>query len=103
VRRIDQPEPGYYKMRLRRGGPWVGVRIAFDQSGDPRAEVDGRSDWPDGSPIDAFAIWPYVRVSDQGEFEFLARWREWALAHAPEHPAARPFEPIDYSKLPPRF
>jgi hypothetical protein len=101
--RIDQPQQGYYCTRLVRGGLSVGVRFFFDDVGHLRVEVDGRTARADGQPLDPFEIWPFCRPISEREFLFLARRREWAREHAPDHPAANPTRPVDLSKLPPRF
>lgn len=62
--RIDQPQPGYYKTRLVKGGPFVAVRIWWQPPLDPwtgeeldrgptlMAEVNGR-------PRDPYDIWTW--------------------------------------------
>jgi hypothetical protein len=113
VPRIDQPREGYYRTRLIRGGIFVGVRFYRDAEGYLRVEVDGRShrivkqdDAPDQIVLlDPLDIWPWCCGQEitEREFHFLARRREWAHEHAPDHPAANPTQPIDLTKLPPRF
>jgi hypothetical protein len=105
--RIDCPREGYYRLRLIRGGLWVGVRIWRD-SGHWRVEVDGRQVRVEGDhivPLDVFEVWPWCcgQPISRREFDFLARRRDWARRHAPEHPAANPKVPIDLARLPPRF
>lgn len=40
-RRIDQPEPGFFKIRLVKGGPWLAARI--DRNGELwSAWINGR-------------------------------------------------------------
>lgn len=33
--RVDEPRPGFYRTRLVRGGPWVGVQIFWQWPTDP--------------------------------------------------------------------
>jgi hypothetical protein len=111
---IDQPRAGCFRTRLVRGGIFVGVRFFFDEAGHMRVEVDGRTHriekGIDGAPdqivlLDPLEVWPWCCGQEitEREFQFLARRRQWAHEHAPDHPAANPREPIDLTKLPPRF
>ena len=115
--------PGTYRVRLVRGGLFVGVRFWHGQptfDGDeldrsPRwnVEVDGRTSRrivdDDGNDtgvrelLDPWEVWPFAGgnpISEQ-EFAFLARRREWAEQNDPEHPAAQPRKAIDVRKLRP--
>jgi len=104
VDRIDRPRAGFFRTRLIRGGIFVGVRF-WTEGRDWRVEIDGRTTRDDGFPLDPLEVWPYCAGQEitEREFHFLARRRQWAQEHAPEHPAADPGEPVDLSKLPPRF
>ncbi len=42
-RRIDQPEPGYFKVRLCRKGPWVGAEIRHNVNTGWKAFINGES------------------------------------------------------------
>ena len=109
--RIDVPVEGFYRTQLVRRGLNVGVRFYFDADGYMRVEVDGRTHkvlkQDDGSVVevllDPLEVWPWCCGAPipEREFNFLARRREWAKEHAPDHPAANPREPIDLNKLPP--
>jgi hypothetical protein len=102
TRLIGTPEPGYYKRRLTKGGPWVAVRFFRDGEGELRAEVDGRTERNDGTPFDPDELWPISWPSDEKEHRFFAMMREWAQRYAPQHPAARPHEPIRLDTMAPR-
>jgi hypothetical protein len=120
--RIDVPVPGFYWCRLIRGGLRVGVRIWFgapiiegeQQDRSPRlcVEVDGRTDRPDYDeagtylgriPLDVADVWPYCagHPISAHEYHFLGRRREWAVDHAPDHPAANPRSAVDVRALKP--
>jgi hypothetical protein len=104
--RIDRPRAGFFRTRLARGGIYVGVRFWVDTVDRCwRVEVDGRLTRTDGQPLDPLEVWPWCAGQEitEREFNFLARRRQWAEEHAPDHPAANPEEPVDLSKLPPRF
>jgi hypothetical protein len=115
---IWPPMPGFYAMRLARGGIKVAVRIWYghaildgeeqDRSYDWRCEIDGRTDkLIDGErvPLDIDAAWPHCAKHpiNEAEYRFLLRRRTWAVEHAPDHPAARPRERIDVRILKPGF
>src|SRR4051812_47857589 len=101
-KRVDVIEAGIFRCRLVKNGIYVGVRFWFD-SDQWRVEVDGRTHRADGELLDPFEVWPWCEPINQVEFEFYERRRAWAEQHAPDHPAANVFTPIDLSKLPPRF
>ena len=97
---------------------WVPVRFWFgspiidgeeqDRSQRWCVEVDGRTcrfdkDLGHRVPLDALERWPWVAGNpiSEKEYRFMLKRAAWAREHAPEHPAARPHEPIDLRKLPP--
>jgi hypothetical protein len=110
-RRIESPEPGFFKMRLARGGPWVPAIIyqpcpiefhpetfqAVDRVYHLKAEIDGR-------PVDLSRIWGYGRRIPIAEYLFLRATSAWARDYAPQSPEANPRQPIDFDTLaPPEF
>lgn len=111
ARIITAPEPGFFKMRLGRGAPFVAARIyrpcpiefclfspfqALDRHYPLAAEIDG-------TPSTVDSVWLYGRPIPWREFEFLNHRGRWARAHAPDHPAARPREAVNLGKMPPVF
>ena len=94
-RRIDEPEPGLFKTRMVRGGPFVAARIIYDA---PlwSAEIDGRpcgAADPDPAHADGvFSIWTYGARVTEAEFNVL-------LGRDP-HPATKP---IDMNAIPTMF
>jgi len=101
-RRIDVIEAGTYRVRLIRNAIYVGVRFWHEADGW-HVIVDGRTHRADGELLDPYEVWPWCQPVSEYEFEFMERRRRWAHEHQPDHPAANAFEPIDLSKLPPRF
>jgi hypothetical protein len=110
-RLIEKPEPGFYKLRLARGGPWVAAiifrpcPIEFDpetfQHVDRvyhlQAEIDGKS-------VELLRVWEYGRPVDQAEYEYLCGDRDWCRRHAPERlEAATPRDYFRVDLLPPIF
>jgi len=118
--RPDIPLPGFYAMRLVKGGIevpimiWHGCPVIEGERQDrcPRwcVAIDGKScrldkDQQCRVPLDVFDAWPACsghRIQAR-EYAFLRRRTKWARAYAPSHPAANPRERIDLRALPPRF
>jgi hypothetical protein len=106
ARAIDRPEPGLFRLRLRRGGPWTACKITC-ADGLWQAWVN---DIPQG-PANADPwlvgfmerIWTGAQVIDAVEYAHLRRLHEWAIRHAQWHPAARPSEPYNPGTARPRF
>ena len=105
-RRIDQPEPGYFLLRLVKGGPQVAACIRHD-AGLWSAEIDGEPCGPahaDPSQADGvFRIWHAGRPTTAEEFAYRLQLRSWAVANDPSHPAAQASRPVDLRVLPPLF
>lgn len=84
-RPVDRPAPGYYRTKLRRGGPWVAARI-----------------WGEGEPESLFCIvgdrerdphaaWPSLQAITPEAYA--------ALQHANRtNPAFHPTSTIDLTK-----
>ena len=120
---IWPPLPGFYAMRLVRGGPRVAVRIWFgspvidgeeqDRAPGWRCEIDGRTDHLEKDdtgyrcrvPLGVERAWPFCAKDPvtEAEYAYLVAHAEWAREHAPEHPKANPRESVDFNTLPVRF
>jgi hypothetical protein len=109
-------------MRLRRGGPWTACRItceAFDCGGlgcgsQPCSCGPSWQAWvndipqgpPNGDPWlvkGLERIWTGGEFVDETEYLHLRRLHEWAIKHAPWHPAAHPSETYNPGTARPRF
>lgn len=102
-RAVDKPEPGYFLLRLVRGGPHVAARILHDD-GQWQAIIDGVAADPHADPAQAvgvFRIWHGGRRCTQAEYDYRLSLKSWAVAAMPQHPAAQPRQPIDLASLPP--
>lgn len=75
-RRIDVPEPGWFRMRLCRGGPWVGAAIIV-RLGHMMGQINGESGGVD-------------RIWTSGE---RISWDQWKLLDENKPPNAE--QPID--------
>lgn len=114
---IGDPQPGFYRTRLIRGGIMVPVRFWYgppivdgeelDRSYRLNVEVNGRTDFvtEDGTRelLDPFEVWPFCQPITQREYQFMHQRIDWAQRYEPGHPAANPTTPIDLGTLPPRF
>lgn len=92
-RRVDQPEPGYFRTRQVRKGPFVAARICYDA---PlwSAEIDGKPcGLPATDPAKAdgvFAIWTFGERITPVEYEKLLNTHRPVAADAPVNVNAIP-------------
>lgn len=111
----DEPVAGYYKVRLVKGGPFVGVRLYYGQpeiDGEPQdraprwcAVVDGRTTYVEKGhdgyrctiPLDPFSVWPWCGrwPISEADYRYMVDKSRWAKAHSPDRPEAAPREKID--------
>jgi hypothetical protein len=105
----DDPQCGFYKRRLVKGGPFVPARIWLDQDIDPetgelrdderlQCEVNGGY----ADPYDAWQWLCGAPITEQ-EFRYMEALREHAAIHEPDHPMADPRKAIDHLKTPLHF
>lgn len=104
----SRPEPGFFKTRLVRGGPYVPARIFREPAVDPltgevmerpcllQAEIAGRA-------CDPERVWHFAWPIEEAEYRYLVATAAWAERHAPSEPAANPGRAIDLNDLPPLF
>ena len=105
---ISVPEPGYYRRRLVKGGPYVGVlvfrpcRIEFEP--ETFQAVDR---WPqlqclvDGKPANLMANWCFLEPITMAEYLYLMSAAAWDRLCDPNSPAANPFRPVRLGELDP--
>lgn len=77
-RRIDQPEPGFFRMRLVKNGPYVAARIER-KLGHLVATVNGK-------PADVDTVWTSGDFIDETMWNILAA-----------EPPADPYRPLPIS------
>ena len=113
---VDRPVPGWYRLKLVKGGCWVGAEIRFEPPRDPvtnelldrswrwYAVVDGRAD-----PVRDHGLQPTKRVwwvYNYGQpvareiHDWLVADRAHARAWRPDSPEANPLKRIDLGKEP---
>lgn len=100
-----EPQAGFYKRRLVKGGPFVPVHIwierELDEAGDllsdevVKCTVDGRL-------ADADSTWSYCAGSpiSEAEFDYLSRVSSYAKASDKREPLANPRRPINTLSFP---
>lgn len=106
----DQPVAGFYRMRLRTGGVFVGIRIWYGAPLDPidGTELDRSHRWQaraNGEDIAFDRAWPKCVADpiDQAEHDYLAASQAWGREHAPHSPQANPTQRINPLTAPTPF
>lgn len=101
-RQSDTPRPGFYLLRLVRGGPWVGAEITRHPDGQFSVMCDGKTEGPSHNPW----ILPLMervhfggRETTESEVRFRVGARRWAEIYAPSSAPANPHKPIDLDSL----
>ena len=101
---IGRPEPGFYRIRLVKDGPWVPVRYVVIVRGRPDrpkriACIVGLDDWS----YDPLQLWNRCHKIPEREYRYLVAITKHAKRHEPWAPEANPDKPIDLNTLPPIF
>lgn len=105
ARSVAVPEPGYFAMRLVRGGPTVAARIVHSE-GLWNAVVDGLAYRPASDPAAAemvFRIWHGAEQITEAGYFLMLRQKADAIAANRNDPAAHPTKKIDLANLPSIF
>lgn len=105
----EPPAPGYYRVRLVKGGPWVPARVYIPCPVDPwfghhierprwlLADVDGKPTDPQFVTLrNARRL---ERITEE-EWALLTETAQWARHYAPDEPVANPKAPIDLLSAP---
>ena len=106
---VDRPEPGFYKMRLVKKGPFVPIMIHWSIAKDPlTGEKLDRSAvlvaWiPGGRTRAAIEVWNSFagRPIDRATFDAMISARKAALNGDTWRPEAEPGRAINLNELPP--
>ena len=101
----EEPQCGWFKRKLVKGGPFVPARVwmyqPVDDEGDLcgdevlQCEVDGKF----ADPEEAWS-WLCGNPISEAEFKHLTALRQWSEEHAPTEPYANPRQPVDWQKVP---
>jgi hypothetical protein len=118
-RNLGSPQPGYFRLRLRRGGPWVPALIwlpcpfivplpleetpapeewcrPHDRSRVLRGRIGDRD-------VDPSEVWERGYTIDAKEYHWRLGLAEWATRHAPDQPEANPRQRAALERLPSLF
>ena len=101
VRTLENPQPGFFKMRQVKHGPFVVARIQRGPDGWWAEIAGNRCDEPDCDPVRALRvmdIWLTAQEIEEAEYDRLLR-----TSRDKRHPASRPREPIELGKMKPLF
>lgn len=104
-RRVDEPEPGFFELSLVRGGPKVAGQIVHED-GRWHAVIDGQPFPAMADPLlcrQVMKLWHHGRPIDESAYRFRLATKDWAVQHNPDHPAARPRQPISLVAMPSLF
>ena len=125
TRLLNEPEPGFFKMRLIRGGPWVPAKIVYGPPTDPETgeALDRPHLWetwingtliavpsPDPWKARVDRVWhgahplDYENLTSEAaekEYDYMLRRKD----HAEDHGGAEaaPRTAVDIRKTKPRF
>lgn len=98
---VDQPQEGFFRTRLVRGGPFVPVMIWFGPSHDPETgePCDRSPRWQalrNGDECDASEVWNWCAGNPitEAEYRHLLAVKDWAVRHAPNEPEAQPYQAV---------
>lgn len=102
----DEPQPGWYKRKLAKGGVFVPARIWLDAVVDigtgELLEPETLLCEVNGIRHDAYDQWSWLcgHPITEDEFRYLTALREHALRHEPDLPIANPQRPVDWLNAP---
>lgn len=114
TRLTAHPAPGFFQIRLVKGGPFVPARIyrpcactingpaehdwqdTCDRYSPLAAEIDGK-------PGGLWRLWTYGKIISRNDYQYMTDLREWSLTCDPLSPQANPGQPIDLGQMDPVF
>lgn len=102
-RHVGEPQPGYFLLRLIKGGPLVPSRICHSLEDGWWAEINGERFPAHPDPSHArgvFQIWHGGQEITAEIYEHRLKLKAWAEKHRPDHPSAKPRQRIDRTKTP---
>ena len=101
----DAPQPGWYKRRLVRGGPFVPARVWMFQPVDDEGDLCGDEVLQcecNGKFADPELQWEWLRQTPitESDFNYLTAAIAWTKENAPDEPMANAREAVDWIKIP---
>lgn len=102
---MNDPQEGFYKCKMVKGGPWVPVKIWMQDGSRNPDTNDLESDqflraMRNGQDISPFDIWTWCAehpITEQ-RYLYMIAAAEWDLENNPDSPFANPRKAIDISK-----
>lgn len=105
-----QPQAGYFRRRLVKGGPWVPARIwivehRLDDGSDELGADTEYWAMVDGRLADAHDAWTWLcgQPIEKAEYDHLTAVARWARENDPDAPEARPTARVDLNAMAPIF
>ncbi len=112
-RQIDRPRPGYFKLRLIKGGPYVPARLWLSPPRDPlTGEMLDRIPGPvvqvahfpvTDDPRRVAQVWESGETISPATHAYMCVKADWARTYSPHAPAANPLRRVDLLTAPPPF
>lgn len=106
-RLVGEPVAGHWRRRLVKGGPWVGVITYYACPMDPESGEPMQRSRPllcqvDGEQAEAIDQWSWIagQPITPKEYAYLRALGNYAFQFEPNHPAAKPRQPIDLLTAP---
>jgi hypothetical protein len=119
ARFLDVPEPGFYRTRMVRGGPWVPCLIWVDCPFELEDEDNlccpterrlcaGKQLWSfrasiNGTDADPLEVWQRGYRITPRQYHKMVLVRDRALQHARHEPEANPTRAVDLARQPSLF
>jgi hypothetical protein len=106
----EEPECGWFKRRLVKGGVFVPARIWLVSITDCETGELTQDEFlqceVNGNYADVDQQWPWLcgNPISESEFNYMTALRQHCAWHAPDEPAANPRQPINWNTVkPPEF
>lgn len=102
----EDPECGWFKTRLVKGGPFVPARIWLHQEIDAETgELVDDERWiceVNGEIADIDRYWSFLSKNPitEAEFNYLTASMKWTAEHAPFEPRANPRTAVNWLDVP---
>lgn len=102
----DEPQAGWYKRRMVKGGVYVPAKIwLFSETDIGTGELLDDEIFQceiDGQRADPQEQWSYLASNPitEAEFNYLTALREHAVRHEPDHPMSDPRQAVDWLRAP---
>jgi hypothetical protein len=100
-----EPQCGWFKRKLIKGGPWVPVAIYLISPTDEDGNLDGPEEmrcYVNGKAADPEDQWTYVadKPITLQEFDYLVDLAGWAKKNDDREPLANPTKKINHLETP---